>query len=85
VVIQRLSQELGSALVPLPVDGRNVGVKCRVIRGFLASHWLSPGACHDYKRNGTTTLVAALEVATGTVTDRCYERHGNAVAAECSD
>jgi len=33
---------------------------------------------HDYKRNGTTTLFAALEVATGTVTDRCYQRHTNA-------
>jgi transposase-like protein/transposase len=35
-------------------------------------------ATHDYKRNGTTTLFAALEVATGTVTDRCYQRHGKA-------
>jgi transposase-like protein/transposase len=33
-------------------------------------------ATHDYQRNGTTTLFAALEVATGTVTDRCYDRHG---------
>jgi transposase len=33
-------------------------------------------ATHDYKRNGTTTLFAALNVATGTVTDRCYDRHG---------
>lgn len=43
---------------------------------------LRPGlperATHDYKRNGTTTLFAALEVATGTVTDRCYDRHGKA-------
>jgi transposase len=43
---------------------------------------LRPGlperATHDYKRNGTTTLFAALEVATGKVTDRCYERHGKA-------
>ncbi len=30
---------------------------------------------HDYKRNGTTTLFAALEVATGKVTDACYQRH----------
>jgi len=41
---------------------------------------LRPGlperATHDYKRNGTTTLFAALEVATGKVTDRCSERHG---------
>ncbi len=33
---------------------------------------------HDYKRNGTTTLFAALEVATGLVTDRCFDRHTNA-------
>jgi len=35
-------------------------------------------ATHDYKRNGTTTLFAALEVATGQVLDRCYDRHGKA-------
>ena len=32
---------------------------------------------HDYKRNGTTTLFAALEVATGLVTDRCFAQHTN--------
>ncbi len=30
---------------------------------------------HDYVRHGTTTLFAALEVATGKVTDACYHRH----------
>jgi transposase len=30
---------------------------------------------HDYVRNGTTTLFAALEVATGKVTGECYRRH----------
>ncbi|MGH3521865.1 MAG: IS630 family transposase, partial [Mycobacterium sp.] len=30
---------------------------------------------HDYRRHGTTTLFAALEVATGRVTDACYPRH----------
>ena len=30
---------------------------------------------HDYVRHGTTTLFAALEVATGKVTDVCYPRH----------
>ena len=31
---------------------------------------------HDYKRHGTTTLFAALEVATGKITaDACYARH----------
>jgi len=32
---------------------------------------------HDYRRHGTTTLFAALEVATGLVVDRCYDRHTN--------
>ena len=35
-------------------------------------------ATHDYRRNGATTLFAALEVATGKVTDQCYDRHGKA-------
>jgi transposase len=39
---------------------------------------LPENATHDYKRNGTATLFAALEVATGQITDRCYERHGKA-------
>jgi len=30
---------------------------------------------HDYARHGTTSLFAALEVATGTVTDACYPKH----------
>jgi transposase len=30
---------------------------------------------HDYKRNGTTSLYAALEMASGQVTGECYERH----------
>ena len=30
---------------------------------------------HDYVRHGTTTLFAALEVATGKVIDACYHRH----------
>ena len=30
---------------------------------------------HDYKRNGTTTLFAALNVATGTVIGKCLPRH----------
>jgi transposase len=43
---------------------------------------LRPGlperATHDYVRHGTTTLFAALEVATGKVTDACDDRHGKA-------
>jgi transposase len=30
---------------------------------------------HDYKRNGTTTLFAALDVATGKVIGECMQRH----------
>jgi transposase len=30
---------------------------------------------HDYKRNGTTTLFAALDVATGRVMGECMPRH----------
>jgi transposase len=30
---------------------------------------------HDYKRNGTTTLFAALDVATGTVFGQCLPKH----------
>ncbi|WP_380166393.1 IS630 family transposase [Jannaschia sp. R86511] len=30
---------------------------------------------HDYKRNGTTTLFAALDIATGQVTAACRPRH----------
>ena len=30
---------------------------------------------HDYKRHGTTTLFAALDVATGKVIGQCMPRH----------
>ena len=40
---------------------------------------LKRGRCgtmtHDYKRNGTTTLFAALELAEGKVVGECYARH----------
>jgi transposase len=42
---------------------------------------LKKGRCgtmtHDYKRNGTTTLFAALEVAEGKVVGQCFARHRN--------
>jgi transposase len=38
---------------------------------------LAASRTHDYVRHGTTTLFAALEVATGKVTDACYARHRN--------
>lgn len=30
---------------------------------------------HDYERHGTTTLFAALDIATGKVVGECYQRH----------
>ncbi len=40
---------------------------------------LKPGKCatmtHDYKRNGTTTLFAALNVLDGAVIGRCMQQH----------
>ncbi len=40
---------------------------------------LKKGRCgtmtHDYKRHGTTTLFAALDIATGTVLGECRDRH----------
>ena len=40
---------------------------------------MKPGRCgtmtHDYKRNGTTTLFAALNVGTGEVVGECMSRH----------
>ena len=40
---------------------------------------IKPGKCgtmtHDYKRDGTTTLFAALNVLDGTVLGRCMQRH----------
>ena len=40
---------------------------------------LKSGRCatmtHDYKRNGTTTLFAALNILDGTVIGRCMQRH----------
>lgn len=35
-------------------------------------------ATHDYQRNRTATLFAALEIATGKVTDGSYRKHGKA-------
>jgi len=32
---------------------------------------------HDYKRNGTTTLFAALDVVTGEIVGKCLPRHRN--------
>src|SRR5437762_14334849 len=40
---------------------------------------IKPGLCgtmtHDYKRNGSTTLFATLDVLDGKVIGRCMQRH----------
>jgi transposase len=42
---------------------------------------LAPGLAerraYDYQRHGTTSLFAALDVATGRVTDQCHDNHTN--------
>jgi transposase len=47
--------------------------------GLALRPGLAERRTHDYVRHGTTTLVAALQIATGELTaDACYERHTNA-------
>jgi hypothetical protein len=38
---------------------------------------------HDYKRNGTTTLFAALDVLTGSVIGQCLPRHRHTEFVKC--
>ena len=59
-----------------------VSTKSRRFRRLIAPHrccHLRPGlpaqVTHDYQRHGTTSLFAALDVASGKVHDRCYRRH----------
>lgn len=40
---------------------------------------------HDYKRNGTTCLFAALNVADGTLIGTCYPRHRRSRASESGE
>jgi hypothetical protein len=52
--------------------------KAKSRRSTARSLPLKPGKCatmtHDYKRHGTTTLFAALNVLDGTVLGRCMKR-----------
>ena len=40
---------------------------------------------HDYKRHGTTSLFAALDVATGRVIGKCYRRHRAREFLDCPE
>jgi hypothetical protein len=44
----------------------------------VAARPAGPGQTHDYRRNGSTSLCAALEVATGTVLGVCRARYTGA-------
>jgi transposase len=55
--------------------------QCQALERSQPSLPLTPGRAgtmtHDYKRHGTTTLFAALNTATGKVTNHCFPRHRN--------
>ena len=40
---------------------------------------------HDYTRHGTTSLFAALDIATGAVIGRCYPKHRSSEFRKCLD
>src|SRR6266571_211354 len=58
-----------------------VGISLRSVQRILEAHQLAPHRIragtmtHDYKRNGTTTLFAALNVLDGTIIGRNMKRH----------
>jgi transposase len=54
-----------------------LGISHTSVQRIWNAHGLKPHLVmtHDYKRNGTTTLFAALNVATGRVIGQCMKRH----------
>jgi hypothetical protein len=73
---ERAADVVGLYLAPPPnavvlcVDEKPLGSGARTLTGLSQpAQWPHPnGDSHDYKRNGTTTLFAAFEVAAGKVT-----------------
>lgn len=55
--------------------------QCQALDRTQPSLPVKPGRAgtmtHDYKRNGTTTLFAALNILTGTILGKCLSRHRN--------
>ena len=55
----------------LPLSADCFAIACR--------QWMMPGVAerrtHTYIRHGTTSLFAALDIATGAVIGKCYKRH----------
>jgi transposase len=64
--------------VVLSVDEKS---QCQALDRTQPSLPVKPGRAgtmtHDYKRNGTTTLFAALDILTGTILGKCLPRHRN--------
>jgi transposase len=64
--------------VVLSVDEKS---QCQALDRTQPSLPMIPGRAgtmtHDYKRNGTTTLFAALNILTGTILGKCLPRHRN--------
>ncbi|HCA87733.1 MAG TPA: IS630 family transposase [Streptomyces sp.] len=64
--------------VVLSVDEKS---QCQALDRTQPSLPMKPGRAgtmtHDYKRNGTTTLFAALNILTGTILGKCLPRHRN--------
>src|SRR3954454_18931077 len=62
--------------VVLPVDGKSpIQALDRAQPGLPMKKGRCGTMTHDYERNGTTTLFAALNVLDGTVLGRCMQRH----------
>jgi len=64
--------------VVLSVDEKS---QCQALDRTQPSLPMIPGRAgtmtHDYKRNGTTTPFAAVNILTGTILGRCLPRHRN--------
>jgi hypothetical protein len=65
-----------NAIVALRVDEKSeIQALDRTAPVLPMQPGLAQRRTHDYVRHGTTTLFAALDVATGKVTAACHPRH----------
>jgi hypothetical protein len=61
----------GISIILKPADRRRLGTQ----PGLPMKKGRAGTMTHDYKRHGTTTLFAALDVLEGKVIGRCMQRH----------
>jgi DDE superfamily endonuclease len=54
------------------------GLRAQLLDILVVDTYVPARMTHDYLRHGTTSLFAALEVASGKVHGRCYRRHRHA-------